>query len=257
MYGLKHSRPSSRRQRGMSLMEMMVGIAIGLLVVVAAMGSLIFTQLSSTIIGDSANLQQKADAVFRNMGFHVAQAGAMELTFPDTTVPIATFDSTTFTGFNGSNYYYVHGLEGGTASDTLRVSYQGNGSVRDCLGNLPSTNTHVDNEFYLSGGNLMCKGATSAAAQPLADGVEDFQVEYGIKSAAGTLQFFTASQVQATASNWLLVQAVRVCLQMVGDSQGNPQPGLSTTGCSGSAVTADGKLRRVYRRTFSIRNARL
>jgi type IV pilus assembly protein PilW len=68
-----------RRQAGFSLVELMVGITVGLLVVVAAVGSLAFTQASSTVVVDNAGLQQKADAIFRNIAYHVEQAGAFDV----------------------------------------------------------------------------------------------------------------------------------------------------------------------------------
>ena len=76
------SRPHAKkysRQRGFSLVELMVGLTIGLFVVLAAVGSLVYTQATATIVGDSARIQQTADSVFRNLGFHVAQAGALSI----------------------------------------------------------------------------------------------------------------------------------------------------------------------------------
>jgi type IV pilus assembly protein PilW len=103
---------------------------------------------------------------------------------------------------------------------------------------------------------LNCLGATAAGAQPIADGVEDFQVTYGVQTVAGAAlqyRFYTANQIL----DWTNIQAVTVCLQLVGDNRGNPQPGLVVTGCRGQTVTNDGLLRKVYRRTYSLRNALL
>lgn len=252
-------------------MELMVGITIGLMVVIAALGSLAFTQTTSTVVGDSSRLQQKADAVFRNMGFHIAQASAINLVQSTNGV---TF-STDYTGINpattglAGQIVSVHGVEGASnAPDTLRVSYQDNMlstdtaanqtkyGVRDCLGNRPTSNVRVDNAFYVAGNDLMCLGASAAVAQSIADGVEDFQVMYGVQTVnagANQYRFYDASQV----TDWTNIQAVAVCLQLTGDNKGNPQPGLVVTGCRGQTVANDGLLRRVYRRTFSVRNALL
>jgi hypothetical protein len=53
-----------------------------------------------------------------------------------------------------------------------------------------TTNIRVDNQFSVASGNLMCKGAdASVAAQSIADGVEDFQVTYGVQTeVAGVLR---------------------------------------------------------------------
>jgi type IV pilus assembly protein PilW len=255
----------NKAQRGFSLIELMVGLTIGLLVVLAAIGSLVFTQVTSSVVDDSARLQQKADAVFRNMGFHVAQAGAFNLA----TAPSAASSapelakvvfSANYTGFNTSPVgviYNFHGLEGASNTpDTLRVSYEADSVSRDCLGYQPS-GTNVDNEFTISGTDLMCKGATGASAQSIADGVEDMQVLYGVQvglPGAEQYQFYKASDIV----DWTNIQAVQVCLQIVGDSKGNPQPSsFVLKGCRGQTLANDGYLRRIFWRTLSSRNALL
>lgn len=249
-------------------MELLVGLTIGLLVVVAALGSLVFTQISSGVVSDSARLQQKADNTFRIIGFQVQQAGAINLE-ASATDPAKVVFSSAYTGFNPATtgatnqIYSIHGLEGASnAPDTLRVSYQDdNGAGHDCLGNaLTSTNVlrniRMDNQFALVSGELKCSGATAAGTQPIVDGVEDFQVTYGVQTlSAGALQykFYTADQIL----DWSNIQTVAVCLQLVGDNKGNPQPGLVVTGCHDQTVSNDGLLRKVFRRTTSLRNALL
>lgn len=277
--------PCSRRlnstvlqQRGLTLIELMVGITIGLLVVLAAVGSLAFTQITSTVVSDSSRLQQKADNIFRNIGFHLVQAGAIELSPSAADAAVVTFSSA-YPGFKNTvtgatvdasvkQIYSIHGVNGdgsanSTAPDILRVSYQDTGTSRDCLGNRPTvTGVNVDSQFSVTGTDLMCLGATNASAQSIADGVEDFQVTYGIQTGdIGNWQyrFYRADEMLGAGftPNWANIQAVEICIQITGDNQGNPQPGLVTTGCRGQTVTNDGKLRRVFRRTFALRNALL
>ncbi|ABM38210.1 PilW family protein [Polaromonas naphthalenivorans] len=275
MYNHKRTRHSKRFQRGFSLMELMVGLTIGLLVVVAALGSFLYTQISSGVVGDSARLQQEADNTFRILGFQIQQAGAINLG-QSTTDPDRVIFSSAFTGFDptttgatAGQIFSIHGLEGASnAPDTLRVSYQdGNGTTHDCLGNTLLTsntwnnarrNIRMDNQFTVDTAKkeLNCAGATAAGAQPIADGVEDFQVTYGVQTVAGGVlqyQFYTADLVP----DWTNIQAVTVCLQFIGENRGNPQPGLVVTGCRGQTVTNDGLLRKVFRRTYSLRNALL
>lgn len=246
-------------QRGFSLVELLVGLTIGLLVVVAALGSMVFTQISSTVVSDSTRLQQKADNAFRIMGFHLQQAGAINLeAAADPATVRFSFSyqgyNPTVTGAATGQIFSIHGADGtGNATDTLRVSYQDNGG-HDCLGNqITATSTlhnvRMDNQFAVVSGELKCTGASGAGAQPVVDGVEDFQVTYGVQSGAN-FRFYTATQVP----DWSNIQAVSVCLQLVGDNKGNPQPGLVVTGCRGQTVANDGLLRRVFRRTTSLRN---
>jgi type IV pilus assembly protein PilW len=258
-----HSKAKAH-QLGASLMELMVGITIGLLVVLAAIGSLVYTRVSSTTMVDATRLQQKADAAFRIMNFQTLQAGAIELT--QSGLDNAAKFSTAYTGFNpttttlATSVVSVHGAADGVNKDILRISYQDNGTVRDCLGQataVATRNVRVDNEFtYVAASNeLRCKGAAAGAtAQPIVDGVEDFQVRYGVVTSTG-FQFLTAANV----TDWTNIQAVSVCLQLRGDAQGNPQPGMAPiASCiTGTTVPNDGRLRRVFNRTFSLRNALL
>jgi type IV pilus assembly protein PilW len=261
------------RQIGLSLVELMVGITIGLLVVLAAIGSLVATQVTSAVTGDSARLQQKADAVFRNLAFHLTQAGAIVLAPPSVAQPAVLVFNEGYTGFNPvttgapvGQIFSIHGVNGAAnAPDTLRISYQDNGTVRDCLGNRPipaNVNIRLDNSFSVVGADLMCLGASAAAAQSIADGVEDFQVTYGIQTfVAGAAQyrFYRADEMLAfpLTPNWTSIQAVSICLQLTGDTLGNPQPGLVMIGCRGQNIASDGALRRVYQRTFALRNSML
>jgi hypothetical protein len=49
------------------------------------------------------------------------------------------------------------------------------------------------------------------------------------------------------------VAAVNVCLRLSGAMK-NPSPQATTVGCQDEAVAADGRVRRVVRRTFALRN---
>jgi type IV pilus assembly protein PilW len=50
---------------------------------------------------------------------------------------------------------------------------------------------------------------------------------------------------------------VSICLQLAGDTQGNPRVDAAFKGCRDQNIANDGKIRRLFRRTFSIRNALL
>lgn len=284
-----YMRSSARnRQSGASLMELMVGITIGLLVVLAAIGSLVFTRVSSTTMVDATRLQQKADAAFRLINFQTLQAGAVELN--PTVDPATVAFSMDYAGFDPTvtglpSTVSVHGVDGNgtTTQDVLRISYEDNVSVRDCLGQRSAMPAGVDNVFtYMpitgGGGNITCLGAAvGATAQPILDGVEDFQVLYGIRTVnAGVagFQFYNAAQINGLANiaddatgisgpvnPWTRVNTINICLQLRGDTRGNPRPGWTTANaippCGTVLDTNDGFLRRVYSRTFSIRNALL
>jgi type IV pilus assembly protein PilW len=264
-------------------MELLVGITIGLLVVIAALGTLASTQLTSTTVGDSARLQQKADFIFRSMGFQLRQAGGIDIAPP---APVSDFVaySTAFTGYGGvtSPNLVVTGVEGASsAADTLRVSYEEQvGVSRDCLGNFPigttATDRRVDNQFSIgtgaNAGRLMCLGNGSATPQAIADGVEDFQVTYGVRTVTtpsppiappsarvpdvANYREFKANTPApfGTATTLNGVNSVTVCLQLRGDLRDDARRIAGVTGCGGTVVAADGFIRRVYRNTFLLRS---
>lgn len=240
-------------------MELMVGLTLGMLVVVAALGTMGFIYQSAQINTDAAQLQQKADAVFRIIGKQVAQAGALSLLPSDD--PGKVVFSNAFTGFNpaatgaGNQIFSVHGVSGKTG--TLRISYEPDAQDRDCLGisrENSDTPVRMDSEFTLKDSNLTCKGAKAeTGAQPIADGVEDFQLYFLSRTGTGAatqLQQLQASQV----TNWTAIKGVTVCVVLRGDRINTTQAGLSETNCSGKTITGDGYVRHAYWRNFALRN---
>lgn len=245
------------RQKGVGLIELMIGIAIGMLIVVAAIGSMLYTRASSTTVGDSARLHQDAATAFRFIGEAVRQTGARRLVGTGGNVEF----NTQFTGYGGTTASFsVSGLNGATtptiASDTLRIAYDNDTSIQvtDCLGIIPaSTSNNVTNTFEVSAGNLRCQGNANSlsTAQPLIQNVEDFQVWYGIRGAGETFQYVTAAAVP----DWSIaqVETLMICLRLSGETRSNPTAAI--VGCNGEAVAADGRIRRVFTRVFNLRNA--
>lgn len=283
MHNLNHMPTLLHRksQRGASLIELMVGITVGLLVVLAAVGTLMFTSVSSGASSDSSRLQQKAEVFFRMFRFHIEQSGAIalapsltnEVSFSTayTGLPSTSGQPSLGTGLPPPGEVSIHGINGaGTASDTLRIGYQHQGNERDCVGNLPPTadlNIRIGNVYSVNANaELQCAGGNPlTGAQALIDSVEDFQVTYGIKTypfatpltpGTYTYQFLRADQI--TNANWPLVSAVAICLQLRSDNTNHPQiAGTLPIGCNGNAVASDGRLHRTFSRTYSLRNVLL
>lgn len=68
-----------RGQRGMSLVELLVGISVGLLIVAAAMAALMASRGISGTVSDASDIQQQAAYAMRLIGGELRQAGALEL----------------------------------------------------------------------------------------------------------------------------------------------------------------------------------
>lgn len=250
-------RAGSQLQRGASILELMTGLVIGMMVTVAALGSLAFVQLSASVKEESFRLQQRAAIALQVIGAQLRQAGAIELS-QDTNASAVAF-SNAFDGYAGGGYA-LSGEEGsGKTGDTLRVSRQDNGVARDCLGNRPDASQagiRVDSRFYLASGELRCLGAnTKSGSQAIIDRVEDFQVVYGMRAANAAGLMFRWIDAAEVGQRWPDVQAVRVCLQLLGE-RGSPTSAPQTEpGCRGLNLPDDKQLRRVVRATFTLRNA--
>ncbi|MDZ4130770.1 MAG: prepilin-type N-terminal cleavage/methylation domain-containing protein [Hydrogenophaga sp.] len=227
-------------EAGVSLIELLVGLTIGALVSVAAVGSFGPTRSASATLGDSTRLQQDAAMAFRIIGHHFRQAGAMRLV--DFGPGLVTFNAT-FEGYgNALEPRALNGVDGGNNNpDVLQISHDSEVTLNavDCLGqNLP-INVAIDNQFDLNLANqsLRCLGSGNAIPGPLIAGVEDFQVRYG-RRINDNLQYQDASAAW-TATEWNSVESVIVCLRMAGLVGGHA--GQAMAGCNGEAIANDGR----------------
>jgi len=282
----KSHRPNSRQaQCGVTLIELMVGLAIGLLVVAVAMGGLMVSRSVSGTVSDASTIQQQAAYAMRVIGLQLRQAGSLRLNpnasgaseISEQMAPVAfevkkdDFDLTTEEGkkliLQGSDnpgsgeYKLTIGYAGYTEASHVTDAI----SFRDCLGQTPKS-TLLQSRFVLDNSKqeLKCAGA-SGAAQAIINNVADFQVRYLQQTQTGsgnpTLQYVNAATV---GSNWAQVQGVEVCLTLFGaESIDMPTDGSSTyTRCDGqrqdmAALTDSqrkGRLHITFRNVFQLRS---
>lgn len=209
------------RERGISLIELLVGIAIGLLTMAVAAGALMASRNLSGTVSDATGLQQQASYAFRVIGSQIRQAGSLELNLnPDIAgtaagqsqefVPVA-FDAPDPAGVKppfDRNTSTVTGLDSPSATQyALSIGYQNytetivdpaGGTInasqfRDCLKQNPSATTHptVFSQFkYRAGSNasngeLVCLGI-GGTPQAIIQNVAAFSLRYGIQTMAST-----------------------------------------------------------------------
>lgn len=253
------------RQRGISLIELLVGITIGMLVVLAATGTIVLNRVAGNTVSDTAAVTSQASNAMRQMAFILRQAGAIELEPTSTAAPAAeqvfnlgsmnrAFLATAAApGVSQELILGTNGSGTGVNSDTLTVRYANRDSTvtRDCLGattaglNLPITNVF---NIALSSGkpNLTCQG------EPMAQNIEDLQVLYLTESGAGW-QWMNATQVAAAAS-WNRVVAAQICLQVRGDINHGTALVGNYTNCANTQTAHDRFYRLVVRQTVQLRN---
>ncbi|SCK52526.1 type IV pilus assembly protein PilW [Variovorax sp. HW608] len=251
----RRNTPPRVRQKGASLIELLVGLTIGLLVIAAALGTLLISRGSSVAITEMSQLQQQGSYALRVIGVQFRQAGSVELM---QAASGAYAFSSAFTGFGGGPTV-VTGKEGANGlPDEVSVSNQPSAVLatqrRDCLGR-ETTGDRMDSTFFVRNAQLYCRGS-DPKAQAIIGNVADFQVSYRVKTDAGT-QSLAADKVKA-ANLWSSVSAIEICLDLQGTDNSNPQAGTYQT-CrvdgSGTPVRAsrDGRIHLVYRNVFNLR----
>ncbi len=233
-----------RRETGVSLVELMVALSIGLLLTVSV-GTILSGSLQIfRVQGESARIQESGRFLMDTLGRQITQAGYVSIS-TDYTDPKLLFTGTPITGENGVVATRVD--ERKTGSDYLAVSFD---ASTDCRGNAVTGGT-VQNEFYLNTSEELVCASGGGAAEVLADGVESFQVLYGIDTNGD----YSVERYIAQPTDWTQVRTVRVCAVVKAYSPGTSPTAQTYQDCSGATQTApDTRLRRVLGATFQLRN---
>ena len=127
--------------------------------------------------------------------------------------------------------------------------------MSNCFGAAPDpAATNVVSTFLLNGNSFRCQtpavGATGASGPAISGQCRRSSVLVCRSPAAARtqVQYFTAGNVL----DWTAVEAVQVCIRIAGTTLNNTT--VATVGCNNEAIPADGRIRRVYRQVFSLRN---
>jgi Tfp pilus assembly protein PilW len=232
----------------MGLIELMVGLAIGMGVIMAATVAYQAQRQSWLLMQGIHALHHNANAAFDHLQTSAQSANALVLQgAPNGTVAQLAIPPNDW------------GLaEGNTRSDAFALSHFGVLDGYDCQGNHVGKPTLIRDSYQVnSKQELTCKDTQSAGStyQAIAEGVEDFQLLYAertqsqISGGAVQWQWKNADQLVSTAQ----VMAIEICLRMVSTQLTNVSA-TELKGCQGESVLSDGKLRRVFRRVVAIRS---
>ncbi|WP_081474650.1 PilW family protein [Acidovorax radicis] len=259
------------QQTGATLIELMVGIAIGLLTIAVAIGALMVSRGVSTAVSDTTGLQEQASYAFRIIGQQLRQAGSIRLDLASNKPEGAAIDAEDIVAFEtifDSLNNTVNGLDTPT---TLTLGAQAFNEPsfqdatdpqlnRDCLRQkapLVAGNGNISSSFTLSGADLMCQGS-SGPAQPIIKNVSNFQVTYLIQESAflGTPTIRRANAATA-ATDWTRVFGVEVCLDLMGDeridTKGAAALDAQYTNCAGNLASYGNRTHMVFRNTYQLR----
>ena len=250
-------------QAGLTLIELMIGLAVGLLVVAVATVSLLGSRSVTGAVSDISGIQQQAAYVMRTFGTQLRQAGSLYLDLgldadgegeitSATAFQLRGSTDTAIAENNGSVTIRFTGYEEPTFANAGPIS-------RNCLGapgSIPAgTTASIESIFTLNGTDLRCND------QPIAQNVAAFQVRYLLQ---GTDQddptmLYTNS---AGVADWNRVQGVEVCLVLFGTERIDLPEDASYTGCDGStavnittlAAPRTNRMHYVFRNVFQLRS---
>lgn len=260
------------RQSGLSLIELLVAMGLGLILVVGIGTVYLGSRQTYRMQEANARVQETGRFALEAIGRSLRQAGAdANITANVTALTAQCDDGTgTCTAIAGTN-----GAAG--APDTLTVQFyagmdepdsDGDGvwEARDCLGNRANANNLVTNAFALSGTDLQCTGTITVAGvstpqtQPLLSEIEDLQAIYGIDTDANqSADIYAAAP---TAGQWPNVVTAKVCVMVRSTDQGLAPSGQRPLDCARALGTATGaapaiadtRLHRAFVATYNLRN---
>jgi len=272
--------PRAGRQGGLTLVELMISLVIGLLLVLFVITLFVNSKSSFRLNDDSARLQEDAGYALALIGRSLTQAGFGN---------IVSSTKTDFSGqaLKGCDNGFVNpaagapdfSCAGGTGKPAFQASYRvedvydsSTGAGADCNGqnvdlSSPALGIAVNSFFlYTKSGatspSLYCNGNGNTVSQPVLDNVEDMVLTYGVDTDGDFApdKYLNATEVEAlpvggsNRRNWDQVVSVQVCLLVASPNNvvGNMRGYVD---CAGNAQTgSDGRLRRAYTKVFALRN---
>ena len=237
-----------RAQRGVSLIELMIGMVLGLFILLAIGSVFIATSDTNRTQDAMSRIQESTRFSFETLGRVIRKAGYR---VDGSVTAVSVFTAATI-----NSQVFVAGQKVAGNATTLVVRYQGaaDGLTRDCLGGVVAANAVVSETLSLAGGQLMCQ-VNAGGAVALVDGVGDIQYTYaedtdGNRAANG---YFSPAAV----TNWTNVVAVRAEVLLVTDADSvttAPRAYTFNGVTTAAADVTDNRMRRVTSTTFALRN---
>jgi len=281
---MKYYSPSLWVQRGVSLMELMVGIVIGLLVVAVAMGALMVSRQVGGTVGDVSDIQQQAAYAMRTIGQQVRQAGVVRLVLyrdalgmtedecqNDIVCPVALIDESKrrdnelwslvpvlsdmrYKSDNGPRLVFIN------VRDLEDSEVEKNVWSANCLGDITKDGGAVYSHFIFKENMLACASSYSGKSindeyQPVLRNVADFQTRYlmydskALGNGQQKIKYMETGEVHAM-NGWNEIQGIEICLTLFGKERIAIPEGATYQGCSGpkeyNAITDNERRDRLH-----------
>jgi type IV pilus assembly protein PilW len=248
--------------RGYSLLELLVAMALGALVIAAAVQLLNVNQRTFRLQQTMMDVQEQGRFTLDYIVRDIYKMGFMQV--DSTGNPIYTAGSISGvqqTDVMVGGVTYPAMADGGNGDDRLTFSYfSGEYGNVDCEGDVALPDVFVVNTYWVNNGDLFCMGSVDSGSTGLlllAD-VDSFQVLYGIDTNKDKVPFAT-QYVIAPAVGANTVVAVKIGLLIRSD---DPMPELGAPETFtvlnqtlvGGTDLVESKLRRLFTTTVKARN---
>ena len=250
------------RQRGHTLLELAVAMALGLLVVLATISLYRGQRHAFERATETARLHDAAMTALDLIGQPMQMAGFAAAGQPHANNPPPLFGCAKARPVGADDAPTCETLSSRSdgvivryAADTVSTWPSSAGSPTDCLGQT-SAGTHVTNRFYARASSstvepeLYCEGSGKpGTGQPLVEGVERLKIDYWFRGAPFAVDASTIVREQ-----WPLVVAADLCVLVRGEAA-SPTSRPRYTDCDGATVVAtDGRVRQAFWRRVRLRN---
>ncbi len=222
------------RQKGLTLVEIMVALVISLFLLAGLLQLFISTRQSSRIQENLSRVQENGRFAIEYVSRVVRLAGYRS---GDTIRQEKAFEE----AFSNKRF------QGGV--DFITVRFEGEnadqGEIRNCLNQPINASTVSSDTLRVVNNTLQCSAIVTPPGgapqtQPIVDGVESMQIFYG-ETVGGDLRYVPAADV----SNWNNVFSARIILTLR-----TPEDNLADT----LQPEGDRRLRRVFTTTVALRN---
>lgn len=233
---------AARRQRGFTLIEILVSLLIALFLL-AGLGTLVAgtrrtgsnQQLLAQLQDEQRLAMSMLNDVIQTTGYYDTNTYSPPSAAIPYGLPTAPFPAVTVAGTTLVAGQALSGTHTSiSAPDTIIVRYSTTGSdgVINCVGGSSTAGVAVNyvNYFFVNTAvtpnQLQCsKDGSAADAVSLVSNVVNLQLWYGVSTVAGTANvdtYMTADQVAASTGGWGSVSSVRVTLTFNNPLYGQP-----------------------------------
>ncbi|MGI8739795.1 MAG: PilW family protein [Gammaproteobacteria bacterium] len=265
-----------RDQHGFTLVEMMIGMVLGLLLLAGVINIFLNGRQSYQMQEGFSRLQENGRFAMdvlavnlRHAGFKPNALGVDDFAFPASATAIAPTVATFATASQvvagtDSNANTADLIRDGT--DTLSFRFQGTGAgvpspLTDCLAATPAAGAVGINTLYVRTpeNQLHCRDG-AGQDQPMLDGVEGMQVLYGVDTDGDpdrTANRYGTAATLTTNGDWARVVSVRVALLLSTVEDVTNAPDTTTYILLNNAAVGpfnDRVRRHVFTTTVALRN---